>query len=248
MTEAERARQVELASQGDVEALQRLLMDYHMPLSKVVEAELGPLLGVRLDVEDVLQEAYVAAFRAVKLSAVSRQPSAGSAGPEPARRGGCPPSPGEGEAPAEPADGFGVPQGSGPTFDGPAQFYKWLERIVLNELRELERAARRQKRDIARQALGRPLATTSYPDLLQRLTSSGTTPSRAMSRHEAIAALLTSLARLPDPQRAVVRWRFLDDVPVAEIATRLGKTDMAVYTLCSRGLKALRERLASIAQ
>lgn len=228
MTEAERARQVELASQGDAEALQRLLMDYHMPLSKVVEAELGPLLGVRLDVEDVLQEAYVAAFRALR---------------------------GEGEAPAEPCDASVPPSTiQNPKskiknrlcFDGPAQFYKWLERIVLNELRELARAARRLKRDIARQALGRPAATTSYPDLLQRITATGTTPSRALSRQESIAVLLTSLARLSDDQRAVIRWRFLDDVPVAEIATRLGKTDMAVYTLCSRGLKALRERLASI--
>jgi len=46
---------------------------------------------------------------------------------------------------------------------------------------------------------------------------------------------MTSLACLPDEQRAVVRLRFLEGVPVAEIAERLGKTEAAVYALCDRG-------------
>ncbi len=133
-------------------------------------------------------------------------------------------------------------------FDGPAAFYRWLERIVCNELRDAERAARRRKRDVARDAAERPTWATSGAAFLSRVTATGTTPSQALSRQEALAAVMTSLARLPAEQRAVVRLRFLEDVPVAEIAGRLGKTETAVYTLCSRGLRALRERLTALIQ
>ena len=60
--------------------------------------------------------------------------------------------------------------------------------------------------------------------------------------------MMTSLARLSEDQRAVVQLRFLEDVPVAEIARRLGKTETAVYMLCHRGLKSLRELLGSLTQ
>lgn len=135
---------------------------------------------------------------------------------------------------------------AGRHFDGPGHLYKWLERIALNQLKDAQRALRRQKRDVAREVPDRPAPSASYPDLIQRLTAGDSTPSRQIARDEAIAAVMTSLARLGDEQRAVVRLRILEDVPVAEIARRLGKSDVAIYALCRRGLQSLKELLGSI--
>ncbi len=244
MTEARRSELVTRAVSGDADALQCLIVEYHEALRGVVAGAIEPAMAARVEPEDVLQEAYAAAFEALKPaalgqppSAVRNQPSAGLDGPAPERKR---------------ADITEQERGPFPHFDAPAGFYKWLERIALNQLRDAERALRRQKRDIRREipAAGRGMAgaawTASYADLLQRLTAGGSTPSRHVVKHEGIAAVITCLARLSDDQRAVVRLRFLEDVPVAEIANRLGKTETAVYTLCHRGLKTLREQMESL--
>ncbi len=135
---------------------------------------------------------------------------------------------------------------AGAEFDGPAGFYRWLERIVLDRLKKTQRDLRRQKRDIRRQLSGTHRATTSYPDLVGRLTSGGSTPSRQVSKREASATVMSSLARLTEEQRQVVQMRFLEDRPVAEIAARLGKSQAAIHMLTYRGLKALRKLITSI--
>jgi RNA polymerase sigma-70 factor (ECF subfamily) len=240
MTAAERHALLDLVTQGDADALQRLLVEYHAALSARLEKALAPALRRRIEPADVLQEAHVAAFRA--LQAVGQVPDA------PADRVGSQPMPPSRTARSE----------VGPRrtlrFDNAAAFYGWLERIVLNQLRDAQRAARRKKRDVAREAVANPNragsrdAATSYPNLIARLSATGTTPSRALSRQESVAVLMTCLARLPDEQRSAVRWRFLEDLPVAEIARRLGKTETAVYTLYARGLKALRALMEPITQ
>ena len=218
MDEQQRTERVARVLAGAADALQQLIVHYHPILHHAVETHVDAALRSRIDPDDVLQQAYVAAFRA--LSAPRQSPS-GSDGPAP------------------------DPQPA-PHFDSPASFYKWLETIALNQLRDLERALRRQKRDVARQARDVPNLSDSCPNLLNRLAGRDSTPSRRVGRAEAVAALLSCLARLNDDQRAVVRLRFLEDVPVAEIAQRLGKPATAVYTLCHRGLKSLRERMVSI--
>ena len=125
MDERERAVQVELASEGDVDALQRLVVHYHAPLRGMLEAHMEPAVRRHLDPDDVLQDTYVAAFKRVA---------------------GC-------------------------TFDGPGAFYKWLETIAVNQLKDHQRALKRQKRDVGRQLTGPPRASSTYPDLVHRLTS-----------------------------------------------------------------------------
>ncbi len=202
MTEAERTRQVQRAVAGDGNALQRLIVHYHGPLYGTVDGRMDAAVRRHVDPDDVLQQAYVSAFQAIK---------------------GC-------------------------RFDGPGGFYKWLETIALNQLKEMQRNLRRQKRDIARRQTGSPAATTSYPDLLDRLTSPGSTPSRHLARREAAAAVISSLARLTDDQRQVIRLRFLEGRPVAEVAARLGKSETAIHGLCYRGLGRLGAPLASMRQ
>jgi RNA polymerase sigma-70 factor (ECF subfamily) len=194
MNETERARLVQAAVVGDRDALQRLIMHYHGPLFGTIDGRLNARLRRFLDADDILQEAYAAAYRSIRA---------------------C-------------------------RFDGPAGFYKWLEAIAVNQLRNAERDHRRQKRDIARRQSAGPAATTSYPDLLDRLSAPGSTPSRHLAKKEAAAAVLTSLARLTEDQRKVIRLRILEGRPVPEVASHLGKTETAIHGLCYRGLKELR--------
>lgn len=138
-------------------------------------------------------------------------------------------------------------------FDGPAGFYSWLEAIALQKLKTANRDLHRQKRDVSRErhadSLGRAASSrSSYPDLFAGLAADQSTPSRQLASQEAAAAVISSLARLSDDQRAVIRMRFLEDWPVSQIAAELGKSEDAVYMLCHRGLKALQEHMGSISR
>ena len=199
MDENEKAVQVELAANGDRDALQRLIVHYHVPLRTILAREIDCVVRRYVDPDDVLQETYIAAFKAVA---------------------DC-------------------------DFDGAGGFYKWLERIARNQLKNQQRALKQQKRDVGRE-VARQTATTSYPDLIQRLASPQSTPSRHVAREEATAAVMSCLARLTDDQRIAVTMRFLEGRPVSEIAARLGRSEMAVHMLFHRGLKALRELMGSI--
>ncbi|MBN2562904.1 MAG: sigma-70 family RNA polymerase sigma factor [Phycisphaerae bacterium] len=134
----------------------------------------------------------------------------------------------------------------GCSFDGPGGFYKWLERIALDRLKKTERDLRRQKRDVGRQLAEPPSPSSSVAAWVDRISSHGPSPSRQLARQEASAALLSSMARLTDDQRTVVRMRFLEDRPVSEVAAALGKSEAAIYTLCTRAMRKLEELLVSI--
>ncbi len=140
------------------------------------------------------------------------------------------------------------------SFVGPGAFYKWLETIALERLHQTERNLRRQKRDIGREVHdGSRLPAgfqcdSSYPDLFARLSDGGSTPSRQLSRVEAAAVVMSSLARLTADQRTVIQMRFLQDRPVEEIAAALGKSPDAIYMLCHRGLKELQALLGTVSQ
>jgi RNA polymerase sigma-70 factor (ECF subfamily) len=130
-------------------------------------------------------------------------------------------------------------------FDNAAAFHGWLEGVAVNALRDQERYLRRRKRDVRRNVDGHARPSESYDRLFERITACDSTPSRKLARVEAAAAVLSSLARLTGDQREVVRLRFLEGWPVAEVADHLGKTEAAVHMLCHRALTNLRETLQS---
>jgi RNA polymerase sigma factor (sigma-70 family) len=219
MDEQELQAEIDLATRGDRDALQRLIVHYHEPLRAKVAAGIDAASARRLDAADVLQQAYVSAFKA--LSNQHREP-------------------------AESINDRQKAASSSPHFGGPGGLYKWLEQIALNELKNQRRALGQQKRDIRREVHDPRDSRASYPDLVQRIAVSESTPSRRIARDEAIAAVMSSLARLSDEQRDVVRLRFLEGRTVRDVAEQLGKTDTAVHAACYRGLKSLRESMVSI--
>ena len=122
---------------------------------------------------------------------------------------------------------------------GQDAFYRWLTAIADNRITDTVRAHRAAKRggDRARaEAAGR----TSILSLLEVMAVTDRTPSRSAGGHEAAAALQVALAGLKEEYREALALRYLEGLPVAEAARRLGKTEPAVHKLCSRGLQALR--------
>lgn len=201
MNPNERAELTRRASAGDADAMQLLVVSQHQRLHALLAGALDDTLRQRIDPEDILQQAYITAFKNL------------------------------GEV----------------RFESPEHIDNWLQRIAFDRLKDAQRAQRRQKRDVGREAAPPAAAARpSYPDLLNRLIDADPTPSRYLARDEAVSVLMSCLARLDEEQREVVRLRFLEDVPAAEIARRLDKTENAVYALCHRGLKSLRELMVSI--
>ena len=66
MDEHERAELVRRAVCGDEEALQRLIIYYHEPLSGTIRGRMNAAHGRHLEPENILQQAYVSAFQSIR--------------------------------------------------------------------------------------------------------------------------------------------------------------------------------------
>jgi len=193
------------AIDGDGDAIQQLVVGFHGALCTFVSQRMTPEMRRLIEPEDVLQEAYAAAFKTIR---------------------GC-------------------------RFEGPAAFYGWLEAIAASQLARLRRERATAKRGGDRAQAVQPMRRaggTTYPSLLERFSSPGATPSRCVAGREASAAIVSSMARLTDEQRAVVRMRFLEGRSVGDVATALSKSEAAVHMLCHRALKSLRVFVGSISR
>jgi RNA polymerase sigma-70 factor (ECF subfamily) len=211
-----RAQLVARASAGDAGALQPLLMHYHPVLTRFIQRRIAARLRRHVDPEDVLQQAYVTAFKSIA------------------------------DAAFEGPSGFykWLEQIALARLHDAARDLRRKKRDIRRDLHDDSargRGAARVRGGGAGGGAGR--WQSSWPGLLAQLSGGGSTPSRKLARQEASAALMSSLARLTDEQRTVITMRFLEGRPAAEIAAQLGKTEQAVYALCHRGLTALREQL-----
>lgn len=72
-------------------------------------------------------------------------------------------------------------------------------------------------------------------------------PDRPLERDEAAPDLTAALLVLPARQRAIVALRFLDDLPVTEVAAALGVAEGTVKSQTSRALETLRRHLPELA-
>ena len=70
-----------------------------------------------------------------------------------------------------------------------------------------------------------------------------TSPTGRARRDEAMERLTEALASLPEDQYQAINLHFLQGLPLAEVAHKMGKTRPSVAGLVRRGLDALRERL-----
>lgn len=124
-------------------------------------------------------------------------------------------------------------------YRGEDSFYHWASWIINHRFIDQVRHWRRQKRDPARELTPPGRQASSYDTLLERCRAEVTTPSVALRRSDARNALMTCIAKLPDDYRTVVRRLYLNQEPLAAIATDLDRSEDAVRRLGSRALQRL---------
>jgi RNA polymerase sigma-70 factor (ECF subfamily) len=120
----------------------------------------------------------------------------------------------------------------------------WLRQILAGVLaNQLRRYLGTQGRDIR---LERELAVEldqSSTALSIGLADPGPTPSKLVAGRERTVMLADALGRLPDDYREVIVLRHLEELPFAEVARRMGRSEDAVQKLWVRALARMRKAL-----
>jgi RNA polymerase sigma-70 factor (ECF subfamily) len=117
----------------------------------------------------------------------------------------------------------------------------WLRQVLVNNLRDAQRALRRAKRDVRREQSLEEAVEQSSARLEGVLAGPESSPSQRAVRNEDLLRLADALVQLPEPQREAIVLHHLQGWSLAETARRLERTDAAVAGLLHRGLKKLRE-------
>jgi RNA polymerase sigma-70 factor (ECF subfamily) len=122
-----------------------------------------------------------------------------------------------------------------PAFRGTTvpEFTAWLRQQVIGAVgRVLRTHLGTDKRSCAHEEAA---------DSLPEFEDSSDTPATKAIRHEQSARMAQVIARLPDDMQQVLLGRFLDDLPYATLADRLGRSEAAVRMLCLRALRRLHD-------
>lgn len=119
-----------------------------------------------------------------------------------------------------------------PRFRPDAPFRPWWCRIVANEAKNRTRAARRRETLHVRSA-------SATPELDDR------TPEASVVARDEADALVRALNRLPADDRLVIAYRWLLELPLAEIADAMSIPIGTVKSRLSRAMTKLRTELAA---
>lgn len=189
---------IENAREGDEQAARRLLVLYHPRLRARLLRQMDPVMRSKIEPEDILQQVYFEAFRAIQQF----------------------------------------------SYQGKDSFLRWLYAILDRKLIDEHRAMRAERRDVRREVKAAPASgnQTTYVDLMARVMAGGGTPSKVVRRDEALGVISACVATLPDHYRDVIQMRFLEGLPVAEVAEKLNRSIGSVHMICHRALRQLREQ------
>jgi RNA polymerase sigma-70 factor (ECF subfamily) len=127
-------------------------------------------------------------------------------------------------------------------FQGESLF-PWLSRIATNLTLDLQR-----RRSVAPILSYDQKAAEDIRALLEALESDGPDPHTLAERHATREILSAAIGKLPADQADVIWMRFGGDLPLAEIAVALGRSEGAIKSLIHRGLVNLRKSLATHAE
>jgi RNA polymerase sigma-70 factor (ECF subfamily) len=187
---------LEHAVAGDKLALGRLLLPCYESIVKHIARQLPPSLKGQVEVDDLVQQTFVAAIRHISTF--------------------------------EPRSG--------------ATLLNWLKRIAENQLRDTAEAMQRQKRGGRRKRLALPASpsTSSVINLIDLLSDHGDTPSRNMSRKEAIRAVRVGVATLAEEQRQAISLHYFEGRTVDSTAAAMERSPGAVRGLLQRARQSLR--------
>jgi RNA polymerase sigma-70 factor (ECF subfamily) len=125
-----------------------------------------------------------------------------------------------------------------------AQRLAWLRQILAHQLAHLARHyAGTQKRDVGRELSIDQTLCRSAQRLDALLPAGDASPSGIVAANEQRLQLAQALEALPDDYRQVIVLRNLEDLPHAEVARQMNRTEGAVRMLWVRALAALRDAM-----
>lgn len=123
------------------------------------------------------------------------------------------------------------------TFRGEAALMTWLCTLCRREL-----SARWRE---SRQYAAAPLLAEDDPEVRAALESllaaESTDPLLLAANQEIRASICAALDYLPAPYGDILEWKYVRDLSVAEIASRLGRSAKATESLLTRAREAFRE-------
>ncbi len=131
--------------------------------------------------------------------------------------------------------------------DRPLPFYPWLRQLAWNRLTDLHRKhVHAQKRSLSREDAGFvALSDRSAMQLVDRLASSGSSPSRRVLRREIRDRVRKALDELAARDREILVLRHLEELSIGEIAAVIGLTEEATRKRQVRALERLQKQLGS---
>jgi RNA polymerase sigma-70 factor (ECF subfamily) len=119
----------------------------------------------------------------------------------------------------------------------------WLRTILIHRLADLARHHQAQGRDLRREESLEEKLDRSSLEVQNSLAAWNQSPSALALKREQAVLLAEALERLTADYREVFVLRNLEHVPLAEVATRMGRSDNAVSQLWRRAILALRHEL-----
>jgi RNA polymerase sigma-70 factor (ECF subfamily) len=124
-----------------------------------------------------------------------------------------------------------------------AELVKWLQEILAHALADQVRIVKTGKRNWNMEKSLETIVAESSGRLGAFLAADQSSPSQQVQRKELLLHAAEALESLPEDQRDVVMLRDLMNLPVAQIAQQLGRTEKSVAGLLLRGRLKLRELL-----
>jgi RNA polymerase sigma-70 factor (ECF subfamily) len=128
------------------------------------------------------------------------------------------------------------------TYRGEASMFSWLCQICRNEISAHYRS------------LSRNVPTVAADDeallpLMEKLEADESENPDALSERQELKQLIQEiLDRLPSAYGNALEWKYIQGDSVADIAERMGLTQLAVQSLLSRARTAFRDALSVVSQ
>jgi RNA polymerase sigma-70 factor (ECF subfamily) len=130
-------------------------------------------------------------------------------------------------------------------FEGKAegQLIAWLKQILKNRVRDKIDYWHAEIRDVDRECPIEAASEDSSQRVAGFLAAHNSSPSEHVSKEEQLARLARALDELDNDHREAIVARYLMQLPVAEIAAQMKRSERSVAGLLLRGRKKLRDLL-----
>jgi RNA polymerase sigma factor (sigma-70 family) len=112
--------------------------------------------------------------------------------------------------------------------------YQWLLTITRHRVSALKRAYRASKRGGDQKNLNEFEGDDGVKSMLEELVVYNRTPSQSAMSHEIALMVQKAIGGMEPHYREAIQLRYIDGLSVKQSAKRMGRTEGAIFMLCSR--------------